>query len=190
MTLKIYARQRLHAWVPSGQARTLQEIAVLPGFRPAVAEGVFKLTDKVYIDNQDGIGDIPYNKSVLYHGLVGIITVGKFLALASPSADADERADVIVKHIEAGYGIACPTLFLQADLPNMEDLPYIDGHEGRGRAVALSKLGIRSFPVHIILRGYRARHVSDLAAFHEYVEVVKSETGKQVLLPFVELYKG
>ena len=187
--MKIYAQQRLHAWTPSGQARTPKEIAALPEFRPSLAEGVFKLTDSVYCDNQDGIGNMPYNKSVLYHGLVGITTTDKFLSLVEPAGDASERADKIVRHVQAGYGIACPTLFLSIDL-EFEELPYISGHEGRGRAVALQKLGIRSFPVHIILHGYRARHVTDLKRFHEYVELVISEVGNQVYRPFPELFKG
>lgn len=187
--MKINAAARLLAWAPEGPALSPEQIKALPSFKPSLAQGVFKLTDSVYCDNQDGIGNMPYNKSVLYHGLVGITTTDKFLSLAEPAGDAGERADKIVQHVQAGYGIACPTLFLNIDL-EFEELPYISGHEGRGRAVALQKLGIRSFPVHIILCGYRARHVTDLKRFHEYVGLVVSETGKQVYRPFPELFKG
>lgn len=161
------------------------------------AEDVYRLSDEVYVDNHDGLGQTPNNASILYFGVVAILPIETFLHIVLPSDDKHERASSIAELMREGYGVGNPMLYLEVDLPTLYDDPEnaklarITGHEGRARAVALEMFGIKEIPVHIMLPGHRARQVTDIHEFKDYLNSgIKDENGKLRTRVFPKLLKG
>lgn len=121
--------------------------------------------NEVKIDNQEGWGEVPLNRSVDYHGLRVQMRPSVFLKLAAPLGSAGDSEDAIKQHIASGGAIASP--FLDIDVPvEWEDGDFsepaeISGHEGRNRMRAVLSIdGDDPIEVHLIPRGgLRRRHI-------------------------------
>lgn len=158
-------------------------------FTPELAEDNYKV-GKVTFSAASGLGSVPFNQSVYYHGFVGMMTPSTFRALALPD-DSKQRAASIVKLINDGYAVGIP--FLQVDFKDFEDETgpvKVVGHEGRARMIAVEMLnGDRPVPVHIFLMGgMRARDLTSelLAAVKGKLQAERSK--KVVTSPFEDVF--
>lgn len=170
----------------AGSQRTPQQIKSLPKFSVSVAESVYKLSDEVYVDNKDGLGQTPNNEAILYFGFVTVLQVSDFFKLAAPDPNVATRAASLASRIHSGFGIGSPSLTLDVSAyvrssegEGQVEPSVVVGHEGRARVYALSEhFGIHQLPVQIFLRGYKARRIADKSAFLLHLQSgVVSETG-------------
>lgn len=121
---------------------------------------------RTLIDNSEGWGAVPLNKSVDYHGLRVLMRPSVFLKLAVPDP-LGSSVEAITRHIQGGGTIASP--FLDISIPSeWEDGDFskkasVTGHEGRNRMRAVLAVdGDDPIEVHLIPRhGYRRRHIQD-----------------------------
>jgi hypothetical protein len=156
---------------------------------PDLAEGNYRV-GKVTFSAKDGLGSVPFNQSVYYHGFVAFMKPSTFHTLALPD-DSEQRAKNIVKLVNDSYALGIP--FLQVDFKQVEDETgpaMVTGHEGRARMAAVEMLnGDKPVPVHIFLMGgMRARHLTP-----EMVATVKAklqaERSKKIVTgPFEDVY--
>lgn len=168
-----------------------QKIEGAPDWSPARAEEDYRI-GSITFSAKNGLGAVPFNQSVYYHGLVVECRPSTFLELALPHQE--ERYDAardIAKLIKQGYAIGIPWFDLSLqDVDEHDGHPRIKGHEGRGRMLAVRELiGDVAIPVHLILRGgMRSRHLED-KHITAIKEAVYSEDGKKlVAAPFSAVY--
>lgn len=119
------------------------------------------------VDNEDGLGSVPFNANVDYRGLRVLMNPSTFLSLANP-LDSPKSVDYIVQHMKNGGALGSP--FLIVDIPeqyfdgDFTGLNYakVTGHEGRNRMMAIQKVeGDSPVEVHIFGLGeIRARHLT------------------------------
>ena len=105
-------------------------------------------------DPEDGLGAVPLNASVDYHGFVVPMTAQAFLSLV-PTRPRAPREDMVRAMRQEGVGP--PFLDVRWEGGNLRVL----SHEGRGRAMSLLRAGFQGeMPVHVFFRdGSRARHL-------------------------------
>lgn len=128
---------------------------------------------KVNFDQENGIGQVPLNQNVNYHGFTAMMRPSKFLELAHKLDSPKEHSvDYITSEINKGKAIGSP--FLNVDF----ETGRVKGHEGRHRMLAAQKVnGDQHVPVHIFGRGEdRARHL-DKEAIHAFRRKMTSEDG-------------
>ena len=121
--------------------------------------------DEYKVDNENGLGSVPYNANVDYMGLRVLMKPSMFLKLAH-RLDNPTSVDHIAGHIEQGGALGSP--FLTIDIPReWEDGDFskdarVSGHEGRNRMMAIQKVeGDEPVEVHLFPRGgMRARHLT------------------------------
>lgn len=141
---------------------------------------------EVKIDNEQGWGEVPLNRSVDYHGLRVLMRPSIFLKLAAPDP-FDSSVEKITQHISSGGAIASP--FLDISIPNewedgdVSKLARIVGHEGRNRMKAIKAVeGDDPIEVHLFIRGgIRRRHITD-----EWIKAMQSgmySESVQTLIP-------
>lgn len=167
-----------------------QKIVDAPEWGPAHAEKDYRI-GKVTFSAAHGLGSVPFNQSVYYHGFVVEVRPSTFLRLALPHEE--ERvaaAKKLVQLVKEGYALGIP--FLDIDLEDERfDAPKIKGHEGRGRMLAVQMLnGDSSVPVHVMLRGgMRSRHITP-HHIEQLKEGVISEgpEGRFISSPFKTIY--
>lgn len=121
--------------------------------------------DGVAFDTSVGLGAVPNNQDVRYLGFVVEMTPSDFLHLAA-MGDRGETADQLVPLIKQKVPLGPPMLKLNVHVEDNDKKPLaiVASHEGRGRMVALQKLGLGStkFPVHITLNsGLRAHSLNE-----------------------------
>jgi len=118
--------------------------------------------NEVEIDNQNGLGQVPYNASIDYHGLRVMMRPSVYLSLAAPKSSPP--SDYIIQHIKDGGSIGAP--FLIIEIPEgMKGIPHVRGHEGRHRMEAVQMVeGDNPVEVHLLLRqpevSIRARNIT------------------------------
>jgi hypothetical protein len=113
----------------------------------------------VRIDQVSGLGNVPFNQSVDYHGFVVMMRPSSFLAVSEPMGAPRDGFAHVLDAVRRGEAIASP--FLKVDFPEGGGPPEIHGHEGRHRMLAvLETVGDVEIPVHVFPRGLRARHVT------------------------------
>lgn len=168
-----------------------KKIEGAPDWSPEHAEGSYRV-GSVTFSAKDGLGAVPFNQSVYYHGLVAELRPSKFLELALPhEGQRDQSAREITKLIKDGYAMGIPWLYVDIDPINERgSFARITGHEGRARCLAVKELiGDVSIPVHLFLtHGYRAR---DLEQKHidRLLEAVYAEKSTTLVArPFKALY--
>ena len=168
-----------------------KKIPDAPDWSHELAEGDFRIGD-ITFSARDGLGAVPANQSVYYHGFVAMMKPSVFMQLALPDDGAQEpTSQVIEKFMKEGYAIGIP--FLEVSMRDLEDgkgPAKIVGHEGRGRMRMITRVvGDKPFPVHMLLTGGdRTRDVTP-----EFIEQVKKELVKQdkagtVKNPISEIY--
>lgn len=109
------------------------------------------LVGKVLVDNEKGIGNVPFNREVAYKGFVGFMKPSKFLFLAKESDDGKERSEKM-KDAFGERGIGNP-FFVVVVSHDQSTMKIVD-HDGRARMSRIKKInGDEPFPVHFIIRG-------------------------------------
>lgn len=186
-------RRTLMLREPVSESREVyaQKVEAAPDWAPEHAEGDYRV-GSVTFSAANGLGAVPFNQSVYYHGLVAECRPSTFLELALPHGrERLGAAQDIVKLVKDGYALGIPWLDLSLkDTVEHDGHPRITGHEGRGRMLAIKQLiGDVPVPIHLILSGgMRARHLDDrlIAAIKEGVY---SQDGQSVVTkPFSALY--
>lgn len=117
------------------------------------------------INNDTGIGSVPYNKEVDYFGLRVAMRPSTFLKLALPmnNTPSDQEAIDYVQQNKDTEGIGAP--FLTIDIPaawedgDLSKPARITGHDGRHRMAAILKSeGDEPVETHLFPTGLRRRH--------------------------------
>lgn len=163
-----------------------------PPFSPALAEKDYRIGD-VTFSAENGLGSVPFNQSVWYHGLVGMMKPSTFLKLAHEGGTTPKRIFGIVKLMWEGYALGPPFLDIKlTPVNNDEDSPLIAkvvGHEGRHRMKAIMEVeGDVPVPVHLFLKdGLRNR---DLTArmYETLKQGLHGQEKNYVVNPFTELW--
>ena len=168
-----------------------QKIEAAPDWSPARAEGDYRV-GSITFSAANGLGAVPFNQSVYYHGLVVECRPSRFLELALPhEEERHETAREIVKLVKQGYALGIPWFDISLrDVEEHDGHPRITGHEGRGRMLAIKELiGDVAVPVHLILTGgMRARHLGE-KHITAIKEAVYSQDGKKLIAsPFSAVY--
>ena len=161
-----------------------------PPFSPELAEDDYKIGD-VTFSAKDGLGSVPFNQSVYYHGFVALVKPSKFLDLALEDDDDKKRVWNMVKLAWKGYAFGIP--FLQMDISGLDagegGHAKIKGHEGRGRMQAFMEIeGDTPVPIHIFLTGGdRNRHLTrDIMSMIN--EGVFGQRGNYIIRPFIKTW--
>lgn len=159
--------------------------------------------DGIAYDSEQGLGSVPFNSNVLYVGFAAVLSADDFLSLAKPADRMDSAKKFADMIIDEGVSIAPPFLTLspyEDEQGKMVDV-YVDGHEGRGRALAIKLLaeGYRKedqktdvsgdVMVHFFMqRGYRSRHLDE--AFFEMLQKgnIENEAGNRVNVKFKKFF--
>ena len=139
-----------------------KQLGAVPDWAPQFAEDNYKVGE-VTFSAKDGLGSVPFNQSVYYHGLAAEVKPSIFFELALPDDSREMRARQIAKLILKGYALGIP--FLQIDTKDFEEGTgpvKVTGHEGRARMEAVKMAnGDKPVPIHLFLSGgTRARHLT------------------------------
>jgi hypothetical protein len=165
-----------------------KKLGSVPDWSPELAEGNYHVGD-VTFSAKDGLGSVPFNQSVYYHGFVAMIrpSVFKQLALADES---EERAKDIAKLILNGYAVGIPFLNIDTQAAEEDTGPVkVTGHEGRARMQAIEWAnGDEPVPVHIFLGGgTRARHLEGNDMLIAKIKGrLMAEGGKRIVMSPIE----
>ncbi len=164
-----------------------KKLGDLPEWTPSLSEGSYSMHG-VPFSSEHGLGAVPFNRSVDYHGFVVLLKPSMFLRLALPhTEERHQAAKEIVRLVKEGYPLGPP--FLDILLPHDDDPVRVKSHEGRGRMLAVQQLaGDLPVPVHCILRGGdRTRDITE-----DHIKAMKnfvmSEDGKRVNEPFEAIF--
>jgi hypothetical protein len=136
-----------------------KQLGDVPAWHPDLAEGNYHVGE-VTFSSKDGLGSVPFNQSVYYHGFVTMLKPSAFAELALED-DSTARAKGIAKMILKGYAVGIP--FFNVSLGDEDNGPAkITGHEGRARMLAVKMAnGDVPVPVHCFLQhGLRARDLT------------------------------
>jgi len=96
-----------------------KQLGAVPDWAPQFAEGNYRIGD-ITFSAKDGLGSVPFNQSVYYHGLVGEIKPSVFFDLVLQDDSKDVRAKEIAKLILKGYAIGIP--FITIDTKKAENM--------------------------------------------------------------------
>jgi hypothetical protein len=136
-----------------------KQLGDVPPWDPSLAEDNYHIGE-VTFSAKDGLGSVPFNQSVYYHGFVTMLKPSAFAELALED-ESTERAKGIAKMILKGYAVGIP--FFNISLGDEDKGPAkITGHEGRARMLAVKMAnGDVPVPVHCFLQhGLRARDLT------------------------------
>jgi hypothetical protein len=167
-----------------------KQLGAVPDWAPQFAEGNYAVDD-ITFSAKDGLGSVPFNQSVYYHGLVAEVKPSVFFDLVLEDDGKDGRAREIAKLILKGYAVGIPFITIDTKAAEDDDGPVrVVGHEGRARmaAVKMSR-GDKPVPIHVFLSGgTRARDLTP-----ELIAKIKGrlqvEGGKATIMaPFDRVY--
>lgn len=166
-------------------------IADAPAWSPSEAESNYKI-GSITFSAADGLGSVPYNQSVYYHGFVAMMKPSVFLKLALPhGGERDEDSAKIEALVKKGYALGIPFLDLNInDLEEGTGPAKIVGHEGRARTLfVLRELGDVPFPVQFLLKGgARARDLTPEVMASMKNEILAQDKQSLVKNPFAEAF--
>lgn len=168
-----------------------KQLGAVADFSPELAEKNYRV-GKVTFSASDGMGSVPFNQSVYYHGCVALCRPSMFHKLVLPfDEEREDTAKHLVELIGEGYAMGIP--FLNISLQGYEEdgeAPKVMGHEGRARMLAVKQLnGDEPVPIHLFLNGgLRARDLTPdlIAAIKGRMQVERSPT--VINSPFEGLY--
>lgn len=132
-----------------------KKITDAPAWAPKYAESSYQI-GTITFSASDGLGAVPYNQSVYYHGFVGLVKPSTFLNLALPhDGQRGEDSSKIEGLVKDGYALGIPWFSLNTQaVEEGTGLAKIVGHEGRARMLFIQReLGDVPVPVHFILTG-------------------------------------
>ena len=129
-----------------------------------------EIVTELKINNATGVGAVPYNREIDYHGLRVTMRPSMFLRLALPLDRNDPEERKAIEYCKSqldDQGIGAP--FLTITVPEAwesDDFSLeakVRDHDGRHRCYAiLDKQGDEPIEVHLLLSGgMRRRHISD-----------------------------
>jgi hypothetical protein len=166
------------------------DIDQVPYWDPSLGEGDYRV-DEVVFSAKHGLGAVPFNQSVYYHGFIGMMKPSVFATLALPDPQSGMRSMDIARLIVKGYALGIPFLTVKLDpTGDVGDIVRVMGHEGRARMEAIkAATGDEPVPVHMLLSGgLRARHL-DAAAIKKIKGGLMSEDNSTfVMHPYTQLY--
>jgi len=141
------------------------------------------------VDNERGLGSVPYNQEIDYMGFTVLMKPSTFLKLALPLSKPSS-VDYIEKYLKDGGALGSP--FLKVELPDeykegdFTQMAKVVGHEGRNRMLAIQKVDGDDDPVEvqIFTRGdrqeFRARHLTPEIINH-LNKGIRNESDTQVV---------
>lgn len=129
-----------------------------------------QIVNELKINNATGVGAVPYNREIDYHGLRVTMQPSMFLRLALPLDHNDPEERKAIEYCKSqldDQGIGAP--FLTITIPEAwesDDFSLeakVHDHDGRHRCYAiLDKEGDEPIEVHLLMSGgMRRRHISD-----------------------------
>ena len=129
-----------------------------------------QIVNELKINNATGVGAVPYNREIDYHGLRVTMRPSMFLRLALPLDQNDPEERKAIEYCKSqldDQGIGAP--FLTITMPEAwesDDFSLeakVRDHDGRHRCYAiLDKEGDEPIEVHLLMSGgMRRRHISD-----------------------------
>lgn len=148
------------------------------------------------IDNERGLGAVPINASVDYHGLRVTMYPSAFLNLAAPIEEQTPDIAYISQHVKNGGSIASP--FLDITIPeewedgNFSSPAQVSGHEGRHRMMVVAQVyGNVPTEVHLFFRGgLRARDITNTYVAHLNTHLYKERSKVVAKGPFFDVLKN
>jgi hypothetical protein len=168
-----------------------KKLGAVAEFTPALAEDDYRVGE-VTFSAKDGLGSVPFNQSVYYHGFVVLMKPSMFLDIVlDDEGHQDATAQKLVELVKDGYALGIPFLTVSTQ-PFEEDgkAPKITGHEGRGRMKAVRLInGDEPVPVHVLLGGgMRSRDLTPdlIAALKGRIQAERSP--RVVNSPFEAMY--
>jgi len=167
-----------------------KQLGAVPDWAPQFAEGNYRIGD-ITFSAKDGLGSVPFNQSVYYHGLVGEIKPSVFFDLVLQDDSKDVRAKEIAKLILKGYAIGIPFITIDTKKAEDDEGPVrVVGHEGRARMAAIKmSIGDKPVPIHIFLAGgTRARDLTPelIAKIKGRLQIEGSKA--TIMSPFEKVY--
>lgn len=120
--------------------------------------------DGINYDSRDGLGAVPDNQNIEYKGFVTYMKAKDFISL-NPARTEMRSVDHIKEVIKRGEPIGPPIMTVELQEGSSGTSWVVIGHEGRGRAIAISQLHpearipVQLFPRHPE-RELRARHLT------------------------------
>lgn len=147
--------------------RTLKEIAKLPKFSKVRSGGVYRLTDRIYIDNVDGYGATKSHAQIQQRGFMNSVPLQKYLDVCCAKADEAEVASIL-HSINSGIGVACPRMYLDIDnyMSSSRGPCKIYDYEGHNIAQALLTLGVASMEIQFAMLGYGMNNIENVSDFY------------------------
>ena len=121
------------------------------------------------IDNRGGLGAVPYNADVDYHGLRTVMRPSTFLKLSLPLDKNSPDEQATIQHLrkqinDQGFGAPFLTIAVPEAWEN-DDFSLeakVRDHDGRHRMYAiLDEQGDRPVETHIFLPHFRRRDITD-----------------------------
>jgi hypothetical protein len=157
----------------AGQWVRTNSISVPTEVYPVLSEGSDvneQVVNELKINNATGVGAVPYNREIDYHGLQVVMRPSMFLRLALPLDQNDPEERKAIEYCKSqldDQGIGAP--FLTITMPEAwesDDFSLeakVRDHDGRHRCYAiLGKEGDNPIEVHLLMSGgMRRRHISD-----------------------------
>jgi hypothetical protein len=168
-----------------------KKIEGAPDWAPQYAEDNYRV-GSITFSAKDGLGSVPFNQSVYYHGLVGEMKPSTFLELALPhDGQREDTKRELIKLVKDGYVLGIPWFTIDfKDTDDHDGFPRVTGHEGRGRMLAIKELiGDVPVPVHLMLGGgMRARHLEEKHLKKLMAGLMAERSNSVIKTPFVTLY--
>ena len=121
------------------------------------------------IDNKHGLGAVPHNASVDYHGLRTVMRPSTFLKLSLPLDQNDPEEQQTIQHLAKqinDQGFGAPFLTISVP-PEWEDGDFsmeakVRDHDGRHRMLAIQQeQGDNPVETHIFLPHFRRRDITE-----------------------------
>jgi hypothetical protein len=142
------------------------------------------------IDNRQGLGAVPHNADVDYHGLQVVMRPSMFLKLSLPLDKNSPEEQATIQHLKQkinnpGFGapfltIAVPESWQEDDF-SLE--AKVRDHDGRHRMYAiLDEQGDQPVEVHVFIPHFRRRHITD-GIIKNLRNGILSQTGQYVSGP-------
>jgi len=121
------------------------------------------------IDNKHGLGAVPHNASVDYHGLRTVMRPSTFLKLSLPLDQNDPEEQQTIQHLAKqinDQGFGAPFLTISVP-PEWEDGDFsmeakVRDHDGRHRMLAIQQeQGDAPVETHIFIPHFRRRDITE-----------------------------
>jgi hypothetical protein len=149
----------------------------------------------VTYDSVEGIGNHSENAEIRYRGFGGVLRTNSFLTAAArlERGERRERSLDYLPSVQPEPGWAPPRLVLDRIPPTKVGRHkvrfVVTGHEGRHRTLVSLRMGCLYVPVHVNVRGERARHITIDDIESMAAGVIIEDGGRYALNdPFLDMF--